>query len=470
MAKIPATNPIGMPSANASRKLPSHPITTMKKTLLTILGLAAVSMYGANAQLFWNTNGLSGNWTDSNWGTSSGGPFSTAWGNGNNTVFTANSFINGRTASAGNITVNENVVVSFGTGSGSFGTGGSVRTLDVGTSGILDFASTPWSTSAGTGFIKEGLGVVKLVGASNWGGGFTLNNGTVIVGGVNAMGGNATNTLTINGGTIAADINRDLTGKYGGGINFGGNFKIGGVTTGVASGNGSATANIIFSNNVSLGSTTKTVTIGANGTYTLNGTVSGTGGAGLTVAASEGASGRLVLGGSNTYTGTTSVSSGTLALGASGSLSSTSTLNVASGSTFDVKSKTSFTLGSAGMTIDVGAANAGKLDATGIALTYAGALTLNITSATPLSSYDLFDFASETDSFASITLAGSGFSGPMTNSSGIWSATSGGYDFTFTESTGVLTAAIPEPSTWALIGLGSAFVLWRIRRKTANRA
>jgi hypothetical protein len=151
-------------------------------------------------------------------------------------------------------------------------------------------------------------------------------------------------------------------------------------------------------------------------------------------------------------------------------LSSTSTLNVASGSTFDVKSKTSFTLGSAGMTIDVGAANAGKLDATGIALTYAGALTLNITSATPLSSYDLFDFASETDSFASITLAGSGFSGPMTNSSGIWSATSGGYDFTFTESTGVLTAAIPEPSTWALIGLGSAFVLWRIRRKTANRA
>ncbi len=29
---------------------------------------------------------------------------------------------------------------------------------------------------------------------------------------------------------------------------------------------------------------------------------------------------------------------------------------------------------------------------------------------------------------------------------------------------------IPEPSTWALIGLGSAFVLWRIRRKPATRA
>jgi hypothetical protein len=29
---------------------------------------------------------------------------------------------------------------------------------------------------------------------------------------------------------------------------------------------------------------------------------------------------------------------------------------------------------------------------------------------------------------------------------------------------------VPEPSTWALIGLGAAFVLWRIRRKPATRA
>jgi hypothetical protein len=30
-------------------------------------------------------------------------------------------------------------------------------------------------------------------------------------------------------------------------------------------------------------------------------------------------------------------------------------------------------------------------------------------------------------------------------------------------------SAIPEPSTWALIGLGSAFVLWRIRRKKSTQ-
>ena len=32
--------------------------------------------------------------------------------------------------------------------------------------------------------------------------------------------------------------------------------------------------------------------------------------------------------------------------------------------------------------------------------------------------------------------------------------------------TGEAVSAVPEPSTWALIGLGSAFVLWRLRRKT----
>jgi hypothetical protein len=116
--------------------------------------------------------------------------------------------------------------------------------------------------------------------------------------------------------------------------------------------------------------------------------------------------------------------------------------------------------------MDVGAANAGMLNATGVALTYGNALTLNITTATPLASYNLFDFASETGTFDSITLAGGTFSGAMGNSGGTWTASSGSYNFTFTEEDGLLAvAAIPEPSTWALIGLGGAFVLWRLRRK-----
>ena len=298
------------------------------------VGLLAV-MLGVvgnlNAQLYWNTNGTSATWTASNWGTSSSGPFTNGYTNGNNVFFTANSSVTSATTTAGNITVSSNVVVNFTNGSGSWGTNGNVRTLDVGTGGILDFANIGWSTSAGTGFIKEGQGIVKLgSGSSNWGGGFTLNNGTVIVSGVNSMGGGLSNALAINGGTLAADGNVDLSGKFGGNITVGGNFTIGGVTTGVSSGNGNPTANILFSNNVSLGSSTRQITIGANGTYTFNGVISSTSSAGLTVNATSGSTGSLVLGGANTYTGATTINAGTLSISSVANGGSNSNLGASS--------------------------------------------------------------------------------------------------------------------------------------------
>ncbi len=291
----------------------TSPFLKLRRVWSFLVSLLA-SVGAVHGQLYWNTNGTSGNWTDSNWGASSSGPFSTGYTNGNNVFFTANSSLVSRTASAGNITVSSNVVVGFTNGSGSFGTGGNVRKLDVGIGGVLDFANTGWSTSAGTGFIKEGQGILKLSGDANWQGGFTLNNGTIIVGGVNAMGGGSSNLLTINSGTIAANANRDLTGKYGGGIAFGGNFQIGAVTTGVASGNGTASANMTFSNNVALGSSTRTITIGANGTYAFNGIISTNGSSGLTINATSGSTGTIVLGGANTFNGTATLNGGTLAL------------------------------------------------------------------------------------------------------------------------------------------------------------
>lgn len=216
--------------------------------------------------------------------------------------------------------------------------------------------------------------------------------------------------------------------------------------------------------------------LGANNTFTVsNGgaiqfdsTVPISGSYGIT----KTGSGTLTLNGTNTYTGSTTISAGKLVLGSAGSIASSSVLKIASGATFDVKAKSSgFTLNNS-MTIDVDAANAGKLDATGVALTYGGNLTLNITTATPLSSYNLFTLGTETGTFSNINLSGS-FTGSMTGNSGIWTASSNGYEFTFTESTGVLqssTAAIPEPGTWVLIGIGAAFSLHRIRRNTTKSA
>jgi autotransporter-associated beta strand protein len=213
------------------------------------------------------------------------------------------------------------------------------------------------------------------------------------------------------------------------------------------------------------------VTLGQNGTFNIAGTstissaISGT-----NLGFTKTGAGALTLNGTNAYTGSTTVSAGKLILGSAGSIASSSVLKIASGATFDVKAKSAgFTLNTP-LTIDVDVANAGKLDATGVALTYGGNLTLNITTATPLSSYNLFVFSSELGTFSSIALTGS-FSGNMTNSSGVWTASSNGYDFTFTESNGVLsaaTAAIPEPGTWVLVGIAAIFFLYRMRRKDAS--
>jgi fibronectin-binding autotransporter adhesin len=301
-------------------------------------------------------------------------------------------------------------------------------------------------------------------------------------------------TLTTSGGamgigsTSAASQAIVITSNYGGNLTFGasgttganlafsltGNAMVDGVSNVAISNNSSY--NLIFNPTHTSGNNTLQLTFGnatnnvirvANsGNVTINAAI--TGANPLTVSATG--SGRVTLNGTNTYNGSTTVSAGTLLLGSAGSIATSSVLKIASGATFDVKAKSGgFTLNNP-LTIDVDVANAGKLDATGVALTYGGNLTLNITTATPLSSYNLFVFSSELGTFSSIALTGS-FSGNMTNSSGVWTASSNGYDFTFTESNGVFsaaTAAIPEPGTWALMGIGTAFLLYRIRRKDSS--
>jgi fibronectin-binding autotransporter adhesin len=299
--------------------------------LFSVLVAMSVCLSPVSAQQFWNTNGLNATITSNNWGSSASGPFTNAYVPGTAMNFTANSSITNVTNTVvGNFVVADGVTVNW-TPAGTMGTGGTVRSFTVGTGSVLDFVGQGFSTTAGTGFIKSGNGILFSSNGNTFSGGFTMNAGTMIVGGINAMGGGTTHTLTINGGTITANNTRDLSTKYGGGIIIGGDFTLGGVTTGVNSGNGTNTANLTFSNATSLGSAIRTINLGGTANYTFNGVVSGTGG--ITLTNSAGGGGRLTLGGANTYSGGTVISGGILnATNTTGSATGTGVVTVNGGS------------------------------------------------------------------------------------------------------------------------------------------
>jgi autotransporter-associated beta strand protein len=235
----------------------------------------------------------------SKWGID-GGPYTSAFTSGNVANFNvANGTGTGASVTVGGILATENFTLTGIGGTISNASDGVVG-INVSSGKILDFSTQGFTGSVTAGYTKNGDGVLALAGAT-YGAGFTLNAGTVILRGVNGMGDGG--TLTINGGTIAANATRDLSSKYDAGIVIGGDFTLG-ATTGLAT----SSANLTFNNNVSLGSSIRAITIGGTGTYTLSGTISGSGG--INVGAT--AAGTLALGTGNTYSGKTAVVGGTV--------------------------------------------------------------------------------------------------------------------------------------------------------------
>ena len=108
------------------------------------------------------------------------------------------------------------------------------------------------------------------------------------------------------------------------------------------------TFGLTISSNATLGGTltveTSQQAANAVGDVTLSGVFSGASG-GITKAGT-GASGRLILSGANIYSGNTTISTGTLALGASGSIANSAVISVGSGTTLDVSAVAGFALGS----------------------------------------------------------------------------------------------------------------------------
>lgn len=282
---------------------------------MLLLAVAMLVAGNGKAQQYWNTNGTNALITASNWGPL-GGPYTNAYVAGTPIVFTANSAITYVTG-----TIVNNISVTGGTttwtGAGTFTTGGAARTVDVAAGATLTWNAQNVSVLGGNGFIKNGAGRWNIgTQANNYPAGFTMNAGILTMNSNAAFG---SGTLTINGGTITPVNSTART--FTNAVTVGGNFQLGDIVN-VAAGTG----NMTFSGAVNLGAATRTITIGAAGTYTFSGAVGGTGG--LTVASAS--SGRVVLSNAgNTYSGTTTVSSGILQAGVANCLPTTTPLALA---------------------------------------------------------------------------------------------------------------------------------------------
>ena len=151
--------------------------------------------------------------------------------------------------------------------------------------------------------VMNGTGTQILSGANTYTGTTAINGGTLRIGGADRLPvGTAVTLANAAAATLDLSDNNQTLGSLTGGGTNGGNVALGSGTLGV----GDATST------------------------SFGGALSGTGG--LT----KHGGGKLTLTAANSYSGTTTISSGTLALSGSGAIASSPTISVDSGNTFDV--------------------------------------------------------------------------------------------------------------------------------------
>lgn len=315
--------------------------------------------------------------------------------------------------------------------------------------------------------VKSGSAKLTLTSTNTFTDGTSIDNGTLALG-------HATDTLrddgavNVNGGELALGTNTDTVGAV---------TLTSGSITGTGAGKLTGTGS-----NFDVRSGTISAKLG--GTVGLNKTTGGT----VTITSDNSIGG---------YTGATNVSSGKLVV--NGNISTSSLITVDSGATLAGSGTVGKTVingtlavgnspgtmnftdtlelnGATEMEID-GLAGAGvtgghdfiNLTGAGAAgvLIYGGTLSLNIGTTFGIGSYswNLFDMASSTGNFTSISLTNQ-YAGSLLDAelSGVWNLTSGDNTWQFTQSTGVLgLTVVPEPNA-ALLGGLSALLLMRRRR------
>ena len=324
----------------------------------------------------------------------------------------------------------------------------------------------------------------------------TSSNNSVLVTGSNSLWSNSgylvvgeggSGTLTVaNGGIVRAQsmVIASNSGSIG--------------TLNIGTLGGSDTAGTIITPTIGFGLGTGTINFNQIDTATLTSSISGFG------TIQQLGSGTTILTGSNTYSGLTLVQAGTLlANNTAGSAVGTSTVLVTDAGTLGgtgsiggattIESGGSLTPGTNGvgslsftnsLTLLSGSTTTFQITSTnnftsinliGSTLTYGGSLVFNIASYTPADgdAFTLFNRtgeATENGDFSSVSAGSLQFTN---DAAGTWSATNGSYLYQFKDSTRQLTVyhtvhqAVPEPSTYALLGLGALALIVVCFRKVA---
>jgi len=214
----------------------------------------------------------------------------------------------------------------------ALGNGGTTGSLnDVSAIDIAAGATLHWNRSnsdlgfgnaiSGSGtFLKSGGGEIGLTGTTTFSGLFDIQAGKIgLPSGTSVDGAPSVNLAA--GGTLS----------------LGTGFSGGTATIGNLSGSGTVDTAFGGSND------TRTLSVSQTSDDTFSGTLADA--SSRLLALTKTGSAKLTLDGTNTYTGATTITAGTLALGSSGSLASP-LIDIASGATFDVSAVPGFTLAS----------------------------------------------------------------------------------------------------------------------------
>ncbi|BBU69766.1 autotransporter-associated beta strand repeat-containing protein [Fluviibacter phosphoraccumulans] len=235
----------------------------------------------------------------------------------------------GATLEINNVSVGNEALSLSGAGVGSIGalvgTGnaalsGNISPLSPASIGTADTLTLSGIIDGGSATVlsKVGSGRLTLSGNNIYRGATNVNAGTLVASHANALG------TTEGGVTVASGATLEIN-----------NVSIGGETLSLSgAGVGSigalvGTGNAAFSGNISL---TNSASIGTAESLALSGVISG----GTTTVLTKSGTGSLMLTGTNTYTGTTNVSAGTLQIGNGGTVGSvngSSNISIGSGAT-----------------------------------------------------------------------------------------------------------------------------------------